>query len=398
MLRLKICSIFLCLLLLTGCKTQTDLNHIGIVVAVAIDKDPETDGVIVTSQVIRPSSLDRKSPGKEAVVELVTNRGKTVFEAIRNTTQEFGRLNFYAHTKVIVIDEKLAKEDVTPILDFFVRGRQLRGYAWLCIAKGASALEIISVRDGVDKIQAYYLKGIIENRKFQYQTTAASVIDYYRKALQEGIQPVTGVLEVIEVTNQPAEKREENTSKQVRFSGTAVFKKDALVGYLNEKETQGLNWIMEKVKNGVITLPSLLEQGKLISLEVKNSKTKIIPEIRDGRISFAIKVKVDVTLVEEQAKIKITYPKVMLDYLEEIRKEAEKEIEGEVRLAVNKAQKELTSDIFGFGNTFGREFPTEWRILKDQWNEIFPTVDYTVEVEVNIIGTDLKQGIFQIEK
>jgi len=397
-LRLKICSIFLCLLLLTGCKTQTDLNRIGIVVAVALDKDPETDGIILTSQVIRPSSLDKKSPGQEAVIELVTTKGKTVFEAIRNTTQEFGRLNFYAHTKIIVIDENLAKEDLTPILDFFVRGRQLRGYTWLCIAKNATAFEIISNKAGVDKISAYYLKGIIENRKFQYKTTASSVIDYYRKSLQEGIQPITGVLEILEVSNQPAEKKEEKTSKQVRFSGTAVFKKDALVGYFNEKETQGLNWIIEKVRNGVIIIPSLLEQEKLLSLEIKNSKTKIIPEVTDRKISFAIKVKVDVTLVEEQAKVKITYPKIMLDYLEEVKKAAEKEIEGEIRLAVNKAQKELHSDVFGFGSTLNREYPEQWHVFKDQWNEIFPTVDYTVEVEVNVIGTDLKQGIFEVEK
>lgn len=397
-MRLKICSIFLCLLLLTGCKGQPELSHIGIVVAVAIDKDPETGGIILTSQVIRPASLDKKSPGKDAPVELVSTKGKTIFEAIRDTTQGFDRINFYAHTKVIVIGEELAKEDITPILDFFVRGRQLRGYTWLCIAKNAPAREIIGVKDGIDRIQAYYLKDIIENKRYQYKVTASSVIDYYRKVLQEGNNPVTGVLEIAEVPNQPVEKKEGKTTKEIRFSGTAVFKKDALVGYFSEKETQGLNWIIGKVQSGVITLPSLLDQERLISLEIKNSKAKITPEIKDGKISFAIKVNVEVVLVEEQAKVKITYPKVMLDYLEEVRKEAEKEIEGEIRLAVNKAQKELHSDVFGFGNTFNREYPEQWHEIKDEWSGIFPDVDYTIEVGVKVIGTDLKQGVFQIEK
>lgn len=397
-MKLKICSLFLCLFLLTGCTGQTELSHIGIVVAVAIDKDPETGGIILTSQVIRPASLDKKSPGKDAPVELVSTKGKTIFEAIRDTTQEFDRINFYAHTKVIVIGEELAKEDITPILDFFVRGRQLRGYTSLCIAKNASARDIIGVKDGIDRIQANYLKDIIENKKYQYKATASSVIDYYRKALQEGNNPIAGVLEIVEITNQPVEKKEDKTSKEIRFAGTAVFKKDALVGYFNEKETQGLNWIIGKVQSGVITLPSLLEQAKLISLEIKNSKVKITPEIREGKISFAIKVNVDVVLVEEQAKVKITYPKVMLDYLEEVRKEAENEIEGEIRLAVNKAQKELQSDVFGFGNTLNKEYPEQWHEIKDEWSRIFPEVDYTVEVQVKVIGTDLKQGVFQIEK
>jgi spore germination protein KC len=397
-LRLKICSIFLCLLLLTGCKAQTELTHIGIVVAVAIDKDHETGDIILTSQVIRPGSLDKKTPGQEAVVELTTTKGKTIFEAIRNTTQDFDRMNFYAHTKVIVIDEELAKEGITPLLDFFVRGKQLRGYTWLCIAKDVPAREIIGVKEGVDKIQANYLKDIIENKEYQHKVTASSVIDYYRKALQDGINPITGVLEIIEVANQPVEKKEEKTSKQVKFSGTAVFRKDALVGYFNETETQGLNWVIGKVHTGVITLPSLLEQGKLISLDIKDSKTKIIPEIKDGKISFAIKVKVDVILVEEQGKVKITYPKTMLDYLDEVKKETEKEIDQEINLAVNKAQKNLNSDVFGFGSILNREYPEQWHGIKDQWGEIFPNVDYTVEVEVKVIGTDLKQGVFQIEE
>lgn len=385
-------------MLLTGCKGQPELNHIGIVVAVAIDKDPENGGVILTSQVIRPASLDKKSPGKDAPTELVSTKGKTIFEAIRDTTQEFDRINFYAHTKVIVIGEELAKEDITPVLDFFVRGRQLRGYTWLCIAKNAPARDIIGVKDGIDRIQANYLKDIIENKKYQYKVTASSVIDYYRKALQEGNNPITGVLEIVEVPNQPVEKKEGKTTKEIRFSGTAVFKKDALVGYFNEKETQGLNWIIGKVQSGVITLPSLLDQERLISLEIKSSEAKITPEIKDGKISFVIKVKAEVILVEEQAKLKISYPKLMLDYLEEVRKEAKKEIEDEIRVAVNKAQKELHSDVFGFGNTLNREYPEQWHGIKDGWSEMFPDVDYTVEVEVKVIGTDLKQGVFQIEK
>ena len=88
----------------------------------------------------------------------------------------------------------------------------------------------------------------------------------------------------------------------------------------------------------------------------------------------------------------------MLDYLNEVRKETEKAIAEEIDLAVNKAQKELNSDVFGFGRTLHREHPEEWNNIKDQWNEIFPKAEYRAEVEVKMIGTDLKQGVFQIEE
>ncbi|HPD01686.1 MAG TPA: Ger(x)C family spore germination C-terminal domain-containing protein, partial [Acetivibrio sp.] len=56
--------------------------------------------------------------------------------------------------------------------------------------------------------------------------------------------------------------------------------------------------------------------------------------------------------------------------------------------ALNKAQKELKTDIFGFGEEIHRKHPKLWKKLKKEWSNKFPDlpVNITVEVETKQLG------------
>lgn len=391
-MRIKFCLILILIIFITGCTSRpVELNNIGIVEAIALDRDSDTSNIIFTTQIIRPSALNKDSPNtRESTVEITTTKGKTIFEAIQNITQVLDRKAFLAHTKVIIISERLAKDGLTSLLDYFSRQRELRMYTWLCIARNTESRELLSVKRGINIIQATYLKEIIENEQYHAKSIASSVMDYYRKLLKDGIDPTLGVLEL-------DESNDENITKRVKFSGTAVFKKDKLVGYLNEKETFGFNWAIGKMQNGAIISPSLVDKEHLSSLEIKKVNSRIKPEIKNEKISFNIEVDAKVTLIEEQSTAGIIEPKEMLDYLKEVEGKVQKEIEEQIKSVVNKSQHELKSDIFGFGSTLNRKYPKEWNKVKENWSDIFPTVNYTTTVNVKIIGTNLKQGIFEVK-
>lgn len=390
---LAVC-LLLCLLPATGCKTPEELNNIGIVVAVALDRDLASGDILVTSEVIRPAALDKKGARNQEVVDIVTGKGSTIFEAVRNTTQILDRINFYAHTKVIIVDETLAKEGLTPLLDFFVRGRQLRGYTLLCIAKQGQAKDILNVKTGVDVIPAIYLRDTIKNTKYNNKAVVSSVVDYYRDFLKEGNCSVLGVVEVAPGEGGGSGDKQKTGAEQVKSSGAAVFKKDRLAGYLDETETQGLNWLVKELPNGLVTLPSRLEPGKLISLEIESSKTSIKPEYREGKLCFVIQVETELTLVEQQGKKKILAPKAMLDYLGGVREDAEREIGDSISRTILKTQNEFDCDVVGFASALKQKEPEIWRTVADNWEEVFPTVDHELHVQVHIVGTALKQGFF----
>jgi spore germination protein KC len=366
----RVVFILCCSLLLVGCWDRRELKEIGIVGAIGIDKDSDTGEYLFTSQVLIPSALKPEGGGTEAPVKLITTKGDTIYKAIRNANQEFDRKNFYAHNKVIVIGEQLASEGILPVLDGITRGREARGYVWLCVTKGMQARDILAMKQqGIEKVQANYLESILENQRFNFDITSLQLNDYYKKSLKGGIAPVIGVLEMIEKTNNPTEEVSGKTSSHVRLSGGAVLKEDKLVGFLNEKEARGYNWVIGEVKSGVLSIPSLLEEGKLVSIEIREAKSNIKPDKLGDKISFNIEIELSGVLVEQQGAGTLKTRKEQYDYLNQLEKELEKLIEEEVNNVIEKAQNDFKADIFGFGSTLNKKDPKKWKDVKDKWLE-----------------------------
>lgn len=373
-----------------------ELKEIATIVGIGLDKDSNTGKILFTAQIVRPGALAKEGETQESPVEIINSSGNTVFEAIKNSTEKLDRKYNYFHTKIIVLGEALAKEGVMPILDMFTREKEIRGYVWLAVTqKGVQAREILGIKSKIENIQASSLKNVIENNKFHAGASPQDLMTYYIKSLENGIQPIIGVLKIIEEKNFPVENRQGKTTKQVKFSGVAAFKDDKLVGFLNKKETQGLNWIIGEVKSRVVTMPSLIEKDKLISIEVIRAKSHIEPKIKGENISFTINVKQEGSLVEQQSMGDITEPKEIIDYLKKVEEKNEELIKKEIEMAVNKTQKKLRSDIFGFGDALNKKYPKKWDEVKDRWDDLFPEVDYEVKVNVKIIRTDFKKGTFK---
>jgi spore germination protein KC len=387
----RVVFIILCLLLLVGCWDRRELKEIGIVAAIGIDQDPDTGEFLFTSQVLNPSTLKPDGGGTGAPFTLITTKGETVYKAIRNANQEFDRKNFYAHNKVIVLSEQLARDGVLPLLDGITRGREARGYIWLCVAKDMQSRDILDVKQqGIEKVQANYLESILENQQLNFDTIVLNLNDFYKKSLKGGIDPVIGVLEMI--------KGSGDTSQKVKLSGGAVLKEDKLVGFLNEEEARGYNWIIGEVKNGVLALPSLLEKGKLVSIEVREASSNIKSELQGDKISFNVEIESSGVLVEQQGAGTLETRKEQYDYLNKLEKELEKKIEREVNNVIEKAQKDLKADIFGFGNVLNKKDPNKWKELKEKWREDqFQNAAVNVKVHADIGARELLKEPLKVE-
>lgn len=373
--------IILCTLLLTGCWDRKELSDIGIVVAIGLDKDDRTGNIMMTSQVVRPGALKKEGGGPpSSPVEIITTKGNTIAEAVKNISEQFDRIAFFAHVKVLVISEQLAKEGLMPILDFFLRKSNTRNLAWLIIAKDGKAKDILIPNHGIENVQATYLDSIIKNKGENSEVSTPDVLTFL-KALASESNPIGGVMEIVEQPTMPTNEKKALTTQGIKLSGTAVFKKDRLVGYLNNMETRGLNWITGKVKSTVITIPSPNQKDKLLAIAVTKTSSSIIPEMIDGEIHFTIEVKVDGDIAEQQDTA---------DYFKKIEafgtleKELQDTIERDIKTTLDKVQTELGSDILGFSSAFNKKYPQEWKSIKGDWDNIFPTVSYEVKVDAKL--------------
>ncbi len=384
----------LCILLLTGCWDRRELNELGIVMAVGIDKDGSEGNITVTCQIVRPGALKSEGANIESPNDLVSASGDTLFEAIRNISKEFDRMVYFPHTKVIVVNEALAKDGLLPMLDLFERDHEMRHLVSIIVAKDASAREILGVMHGVENIQASYMDNIIKLRKVNSEVTNTNLLQFTQKVTANGINPITGVMKIIKERNEPIEEKDEKVTEGIKLTGTAVYKKDKLIGFLNDDETIGLNWIINEVQSGLNYFPDPIKKDKYIVIEIKRSKTKIMPEIKDGNILFIIEVEEEGHIVEHQGSIDISDIEI-IELLEKIQSET---ITKQMEKTIEKVQKEFKSDIFGFGVSLNRKYPKEWKVIKDRWSEIFPEVDVKIKVDARIRRAGLLQKSFEAKE
>jgi spore germination protein KC len=378
-----------CLLLLTGCWDRIELKELGIVMGVALDQDPDTGEYIFTSQVLKPSALSTQAPSSDNPVVKVISTGKTIFEAIMKANQELDRRGFFAHNKIILISEDLAKEGLIKVLDSFQRGKEIRGYVYICIVRNMEAREILASNStGIEPIHALHLKKIIENTDYQFNAAKMNMLRFYKESLGSGIAPVVGVMEL---------KKDNQSNKHIQLSGGAVFKKDQLVGYLNEKETRGYRWGKGEVKSGALSVHSIVDEDRFVSVEVKKVKSKITPIVKGNDISFHIQVYGEGIIVEEQSTATWDSNTEKLQSMRKQEKKIEQIFEEEIKMAVEKSQKELQADILGFGNRLYKKKPKTWNKIKMDWDEIYVDLPFTVSVTFTLNSTGLMKGPFQSE-
>ena len=120
-------------------------------------------------------------------------------------------------------------------------------------------------------------------------------------------------------------------------------------------------------------------QGKYINYEIFSAKTKFELNIKDGKPSFNIKVKVRGGISE----IHGSKTQINSSTIRELEYATSKEIEQLYKKTLNKAQHEFKSDIFGFGNKIYQDNPYYWEKIKDNWDIIYESMPINVDVSVS---------------
>ncbi|WP_242855786.1 Ger(x)C family spore germination protein [Ruminiclostridium josui] len=361
-------------------------------IAMAIGFDKGADGrVQLTSQIVRPAAMEKQGGGNEPPYELVISSGDSIFEAIRRTIKEFDRRSFFSHIKVIVVGEDYAREGLGDTIDFITRSHELRKTTWLVVTSDCKAAEVLGVKHGLEKIQANYMEGILKSQKIDSSSAVSKVIDFIKTMPGEGKNPITGVFKLINVKSVPIEGTEPEERKGLELNGAALFKKDKLVGFLDYKETLGLNILIGKCSKTSINVEALKDNSSSkVTIELIKIKCSIKPSINDkGNILFNISIKAEGNMTEVDQDLDVTN----LQLFEQINNKFSNYIKLLTDKTIKNIQENMKTDVLGFGRAFEIKYPKTWSKIKNKWNdEIFPNVSYTLKVDtcLNRTGLTLK--------
>lgn len=379
-------ALFIIIGLLTGCWSRRELNDLAISVGMGFDiKD---DQVQVTIQIVNPGEVASKKGGTGMTTPVSTFQAtsQTIFEALRKISKQSPRRVYSSHLRILVISEELAREGITPILDGISRNHEMRTDFYIVVAKGTTAENILKILTPIEKIPSNKLYTTLELSEKVWAPTVKVKLDALVSVLQtEGKDPV---LTGIQIKGDPRNGIDKSNleriapSSNLQYSGVAIFKKDKLIGWLNEKESKGYNYIIDNVKSTIGHIPC--PTGGILAVEVMRTKTRMKGKVDKGKPQISIDVYLEQDVGEVQCKIDLMDPQI----IEELEKTAEKEVQSIMEAAIQKAKK-YDVDIFGFGEAIYRADPKYWNKNKSNWKEQFVDLPVHVKAEVKIrrLGT-----------
>ncbi|WP_336765462.1 Ger(x)C family spore germination protein [Paenibacillus sp. USHLN196] len=373
--------------LLTGCWDRHELNELGIMLGLGVDKDG--DKVKVSAQVVVPNEVSSKSGGGNGTpVTQYQASADTLFEAIQKLTESSPRRIFMSHVRVLIFGEEYARKDgIYDVVEALMREPTARPDYYVMVARNTTASKILDVLTPLDNIPAEKLFNSLD---LSYKTwsptttvTGDQLMDYL---LTPGIQPVITGVEVIGNQDKSGNKENIATIKSpssLHTTGLSLFKKDKLIGWLTEDESKGYNYIRDNVTSTVNHLPCRKDGN--VTFKALRTTTKRKAKIVGGQPVINIKLKNVSSIGAVECGIKIGSMKT----IRELEKDSEEYLVELMQNSVNSVRRKYHTDIFGFGQEVYHADPKLFKKMEKDWDKYFENLDvrYEANVQIKRVGT-----------
>jgi len=382
---------------LTGCLERVEINKLGIVAGIAIDKID--DEYTVTVQVLNPSAIAGETQALPAYS--LKAEGTSIHEAYKKLDEISSSALALSHLNVIIINEEFAEAGIAPLLNFALRRFDVRPDITIVVAKGESAGNVLNVVTALDMIPATQLdvSSMVTSR-----TARLTSYNLYETVDMVNTNSINTVLNAVSI-HREEEHIDENVERkdgtegktagngstidnildiaipvQLRIEHSAVFQGDKLVGYISDSETQLYNIVMGTHKR--YDLVTRIEEEYYTSFGITQVKSKVTTDLANNEAT--INLKLSGMIFENTYPIDLTNTKNLVVMSEHLKSQFEQDMNN----FVDKVQTELKSDIFGIGGKAHNQEHKVWQEKEGYWSELFPelTINVEVELEVSSVG------------
>lgn len=375
----KIIFCLFTLLICSGCYNYKELNTLAITSAIGIDKSE--DGYKVTAQVVntQKSGTDNNSSSDPKVI-IYEHTSETIQEALRYIILECPKRLYPNHLQILLIDEEVAKDGITNILDLFFRKSEIQKSFYVLIAKDNSANEILKTLTPLDAIVSSNIQKSLETDStflgITELVTFDSLMDSYLNPNKEISLPSITLKGNTKGSDKIENIEQSDSSTKVVLSNMAVFKDDKMLGYLNQKQSIALSFIKNKINS---TLVSYKCDGGYVVVETTKSKTSV--EI-DNEGTFKISVKGDATINEVSCDIDLESDKE----IEKMNKKVNNEVKKNIEDTIEFVKDNYNSDIFNFLDiAYKEKNPLYKRVNKNYYDGEFKKLKVDVDVNIKVI-------------
>jgi spore germination protein KC len=270
----KILILFLLVLInvpmLTGCWNYREPEDLSIVAGFAVDKGQNGYKYHLTFEIIEFTGR-----GKEAKVApiLLETDGDTLFDAVRNADNKIANKLYFSNCEIVILSQDISKIGISPVLDWLIRIEEKRFTTHILISKEKTAQEILEQQPLSTQVVSFEIaKSLVNDSN---NLAKAPYVQLYQVADIIGSKGISLALSSINITK--------NVKMTIpSLDGSAVFKKDKLIGFLDGDDTRNFLFATNKVTGGLILVSDQSKNGNNVSLRIFESKTNVTPVYTKG--------------------------------------------------------------------------------------------------------------------
>ena len=304
--------LFIVLMFPSAFYTKSEYQQRAILVSVAIDK--KEDDFNVTGLMVIPSTMGEFN----ANVDLVSGEGKTVSAALHQITSDLGKKVSLAHCDTIFINEKvLAEEDVSRILDYFIRGVNATKNSMIIAIDGEGKETLETIKQS-NRISNFLASDLVNSENNLVGLANVSLKEFYKEYFTPGQVSVMSLLKINEEqqsssgggqnqdgsgANGGGQDQEKKNKTITSENKLLVLKNGRKVATLEDKMSDAYNLLNDQAKTDYFLLEDLNivdDHAKVteIAIEVVQKDVKKIFTFDDNVPRLKLDVEIVVRLVE----------------------------------------------------------------------------------------------------
>lgn len=371
--------ILISLVCLPGCWNYREINEMNIVAGMAVDLNKNND-YVVTVEIIQ---AENKGGEPQMVSVVIGMEGRTIFEGVRNIIMRSGRRLYWAHAKVLIISEEVARQGIIGILDWVTREREVRSDIALLVSREKTAGEIFRSRPQFETTVSYQLSNTLDDEQHVGKVVNMPLWRFLQHLGMEGRSSIVSTVNTLEYNEQIVSQ----------VYGAALFLGEKQIGWLNGEDVKVISWLISP--NIKTLLMSIYQQGVEVTYEFLDNNVAMKPFKKDGSLAIRIDQKVKVQLVELSSPVLHYNDLAVLRRMEHV---LESQMERRIRDEIRELQKQYQIDILGLSGVIKRDMPEVWRQIKNDWLNIYPNLPVEVHVDVKIVETQMSRKPISVEE
>lgn len=399
MRNMALCFVLLWMsIFLTGCWDRRELSELALVSGMGIDKLGED--FVLTFQIPNVKSMGKQGgAGLGPPFSVYQEKGGSVLECMRRMANTLPRTPYLAHLRILVIGEEIARQGLEDVLDYLSRDGRTRPDFYVIVARNSRAYEVLTKTTQIETLAAQNLYDNLERALESWAPVVAVYIENFISDLESsGKDPVLTGVEIVQASVDEHLQSEKNKNDpgaihpntELKYTGIGVFNDTKLVGWLNEEESKGYNYLRDSVKTTVGIAPCEKEQQGGVTMRISGAKTKVSVSLKQGKLQYFVKQHIQANVAEVNCEMDLQNPKT-LEYL----KKATEKAAIEIMKSTIRKQAEMHVDILGLGDIVHQKYPAYWRKNHKNWPENVNQAPFTFDTKVKIMDTGTESQSFQ---